>query len=112
MEKLCTIFKQHVVNVIIECNLGTTDFFHVAFELRTGKYYPYRKVSNELLYIHKQSNHLPSITKQIPVMISKRMSNIFYDKECFDKATPVYNNALRNSNFNENIKFTPPPLGR
>ena len=45
-------------------------------------------------------------------MISKRMSNIFYDKECFDKATPVYNNALRNSNFNENIKFTPPPLGR
>ena len=45
-------------------------------------------------------------------MISKRISNISCDKECFDKAAPVYNNALRNSGFNENIKFTPRPPKR
>ena len=27
-------------------------------------------------------------------MISKRKSNISCDKECFDKAAPVYNDAL------------------
>ena len=39
----------------------------------------------ELLYIHKQSKHPPSITKQISSMINKRISNISCDKECFDK---------------------------
>ena len=51
----------------------------------------------------------PSIyTKQIPVTISKRIRNILSDKECFDKAAFNYNNALKNSSFNKNIKLTPP----
>ena len=49
----------------------------------------------------------PSITKLIPAMISKRISNISCDKEYFDKAAAVYNNAYKNSGFNETIKFTP-----
>ena len=40
-------------------------------------------------------------------MISKRISNISCDKGCFDKAAPDYNNALKNSGFNEDIKLTP-----
>ena len=43
---------------------------------------------------------------------SKRISNISCDKESFDKAAPDYNNALKNSGFNENIKFTPRPPKR
>ena len=42
-------------------------------------------------------------------MISKIISSIFCNKEVFDKAAPVYNNALKNSGFNEKVKFTPPP---
>ena len=55
---------------------------------------PYKKVNNEL-FIHKQPNHQPSITKQIPAMIIKRISNISCDKECFDKGSPDYNNTLK-----------------
>ena len=41
-------------------------------------------------------------------MISKRKSDISCDKEWFDKAAPDYNNnSLKNSDFNENMKFTP-----
>ena len=107
-QKLCNIFKKHGLNITVECNLCITDFLDVTFDLRTGKYYPYRKVK----YIHKQLNHPPSITKQIPDMISERISNISCDKECFDKAASHYNNALKKSGFNENIKFTPRPLQR
>ena len=111
-KKLCKIFKNHGLNITVECNLRITDFLDVTFDLQTGKYYRYRKVNSELLYIHKQSNQPPSITKQIPAMISKRISNISCDKESFDKAAPDYNNALKNSGFNENIKFTPRPPKR
>ena len=41
-------------------------------------------------------------------MASEIISNILGKKLCFHKAVPDYNNALKNSGFNENIKFTPP----
>ena len=45
-------------------------------------------------------------------MVSKRISNISCDKEYFDKAAPDYNKALKNSDFNKTIKFTPRPPKR
>ena len=83
----------------------------ITFHLRTDKYFPYRKDNNQLLYIDKQSNHPPTITKQIPSMVSRIISDISYNKEYFDKAAPAYNNALKISGFNETIEFTstPPP---
>ena len=94
-KKLWKIFKKHGLNITVESNLQMTDFLGVTFDLRTRTSHPYRKVNNEL-YIHKQSNQPPSITKHIPAMISERISNISCDKECFGKAALDYNNALKN----------------
>ena len=109
-KKLCKIFKQSGLSITVECNLQITDFLDVTFDLRTDKYYPCRK-DKQLLYINKQSNHPPTITKEIPLMVSRRISDISCNKEYFDKAAPAYNNALKISGFNENIEFTstPPP---
>ena len=111
MKKSCKIFKQSGLSITVECNLQITDFLDVTFDLRTDKYYPYRKDNNQLLYINKQSNHPPTIIKQIPSMVSRRISDISCNKEYFDKAAPACNNALKFSGFNENIQFmsTPPP---
>ena len=108
-KELCKIFKQSGLSITVECNLQITDFLDVKFYLRTGKYYPSRKGSNQLLHINKESNHPPNITKQIPSMVSRRISNISCSKEYFDKAAPAYNNALKISGFNENIEFTSTP---
>ena len=40
-------------------------------------------------------------------MISKRLSDISSDKEHFDKAAPIYDEALKSSDFNETLKFSP-----
>ena len=69
-KKLCKIFIQHGLNVTVECNLRITDFLDITFDLRTKKYCPYRKVKNELIYIHKDqtTHHLsPSKFLQWPV---------------------------------------------
>ena len=85
---------------------------NVTFDLRTDKYYPYRKDNYQLLYINKQSNHPPIITKQIPSMASRRISDISCNKEYCEKTAPAYNNALKISGFNENIKFISTTLPR
>ena len=40
-------------------------------------------------------------------MISNRLSDISSEKEHFDKAAPIFNEALKNSGFNETLKFSP-----
>ena len=55
---ICKNFKDNGLNITIEINLHITEQLDVAFHLKTGKYYPYRKQNNSLQYIHKQSNDL------------------------------------------------------
>ena len=95
------------MSITIETNLHITEYLDVTFNLKTGNYCPYRKQNSSLQYIHQQSNHPPSIIKRIPSMISKRLSDISSDKEHYDKAAPIYNEALKNSGFNETLKFSP-----
>ena len=53
------MFKGNGLNITIETNQHITEYQDVTFNLKTGKYYPYRKQNNSLQDIHKQSNHPP-----------------------------------------------------
>ena len=83
-KKLRKIFKNNGLNITTETNLHITGYLDVTFYLKTGTYYPYRKLNDSLQNIHKQSNHPPLIIKRISSIISKRLSDIFSDKEHFD----------------------------
>ena len=102
-KKIIKVFKSNGLNITVECNLIVTDCLDVTFDLKSDTYYPYRKPNNELMYKKKHSNHPPSIIKQIPSMISKRISENSCDKIHFDKAAPDYNITLKNSGYNETI---------
>ena len=92
---MCKIFNENRLNITVECNLAITNFLNVTFYLKSGTYYPYRKENNEILHIYKESNNPPSIIKQIPSMISKRVSDKSCDSDHFNKAAPIYNTALK-----------------
>ena len=89
----------------VELGLTCTDFLDVTLDLEKNLYSPYRKPNDEPLYIHIQSNHPPSIRKQLPSMIEERLSAISSDEETFNKAKPVYEEALRKSGYSEDLKF-------
>ena len=74
-------------------------------DLKNNKYYPFRKPNSDPQYIHAQSNHPPNIIKQIPSMISTRLSNNSCNQEEFEKATPAYNKALTENGYSEHLKF-------
>ena len=52
-EKVKKIFKQSGLSITLECNLQIPDFLDVTFDLRSDKYYAYRKDNNQLLDINK-----------------------------------------------------------
>ena len=99
------VFKSVGLRVTINVNLKIVNFLDATFDLNTGKYYPYRKPGDTPLFIHQSSNHPPAVLKNIPDAIGRRISSISADKESFNHAAPLYNNALRKSEFTREIQY-------
>ena len=56
------------------------------------------------LYIHKESNHPPSITKHLPEAVHRRIATLSSEKQTFDSVAPTYNNALKQSNYKSKLQ--------
>ena len=102
---IIALFKSERLCITIDTNLIETDFLDVSFNLEMEKNFPYRKPNSTLLYIHSESNHPPSITKELPSMTNRRISNLLCNQNEFNKAKPLYESALKNSEFNYSMKF-------
>ena len=96
--KQCRI-KAESFSVTIETNMIETDFLHVIFMLYTGKNFPFRKISIDLLYINIQSNHPNTMKKELHRMIDKKILELSCKKYKFNKAKGIYEKKLNESNF-------------
>ena len=57
--------------------------------------------------MHKLSNHPPSVTKNIPAGVNKRLSSISSDEQIFEMAAPLYQKALNNSGYTYQLNVDP-----
>ena len=88
----------------------SVNFLDLNMNLTTGFHAPYRKPSNEPLFINKDSNHPPNIIKEIPRMVAKRLSNNSSNEHIFDNAKHPYIESLKRSGFeNVELNYTPRP---
>ena len=94
------LFKQKSLQMIIECNFKVVNYLDVTFNLIDGSYRPYRKPNDETHYIHIQSDHPPSITKQLPRSIEKRLSQLSSSKDIFYETAPYYEQRLASCGYN------------
>jgi len=98
-------FQDNGLRITIDTNLTQVNFLDVTLDLSNSKYWPFRKDNDQPLYIHKDSNHPPNITKQLPHMIEKRISDLSCNSDEFDKVKATYNTGLSNSGFSHNIQY-------
>ena len=96
------------LKITIEANNKIVDFLDVSLDLQRNIYKPFLKPNNPLLYVHRDSNHPPSILKNIPESINRRLSELSKNEDVFNEAAPQYQNALKNSGYNFELKFNPP----
>ena len=83
----------------MQCNMKIVNYLDVTFSLNDGTYKPYTKPSNEIKYIHKDSNHPPSVIRQIPLTIESRLSTLSFNEKLFQEAVPSYPKAFQNSGY-------------
>ena len=76
-------------------------------DLQNNSYKPYRKPDNLPVFIHKHSNHPPTILNELRKSISKRISDLSSSKNMFHDAIPVYKETLRKRGFTSDLDYTP-----
>ena len=70
-------------------------------------YQPYTKPNSKVVYVHHQSNHPPSILKNIPEAVNKRISDLSQNEDIFNKHKQTYQTALDNCGYKYSLKFNP-----
>ena len=106
-KEICKIFTENNLKITVEANQNTTNFLDITMDMQTGEYKPYMKPNNRPLYIHKEGNHPPSIIKNIPENINKRLTAISSNEAVFKKAAPIYQEALQRSGYTYELKYQP-----
>ena len=107
-KSLVSLFKELGLGIEVTIDMDRANFLDVTLDLNKGKYCPYRKPNDQPLYVNKDSNHPPSILKQLPKSISKRLSSISSTEHEFHRAAPMYQKALANSGYTDKLAYTNP----
>ena len=104
------MFKNKGLDIIINCNMKIVNYLDVTLNLNDGSYRPYKKPNEETNYIHVNSEHPPSILKQLPKSIEKRLSSLSSSKEIFEETAPYYEQHLSNCGYKEKLNYRDPTL--
>ena len=103
-----TIFGEFGLRITSTANLRVVQFLDVTLDLDREVYKPYIKPGDRPLYVNSQSNHPPSILKNIPLAVNKRLCNISANKEIFDAAAPLYQAELNRAGHKHKLEFKTP----
>ena len=111
-KEICRIFNNNGLRITIEANKQIIYFLDVTFNLNQNTYQPFTKPNTELQYVHRESNHPPITTKNIPAGINRRLSSLSSDKASFNQAVPPYQKALDESGYHYTLQYEPPTTNR
>ena len=79
------IFKRNQLKISMEQTGHTVNFLDVTMST-DGTHKPYKKPNSSLKCVNRSSNHPPSILKNIPSSIQKRLNTISSSEEVFNEA--------------------------
>ena len=111
-KEVSNVFKSNGLQITIDANKKIVHFLDVTFDLKDESYKAYMKPNNKLSYVHRQSNHLPALLKNISLNINKRLTNISSSKEVFNESIAPYQQALKESGYDHKLTYNPEPTPR
>ena len=100
-----SVENENELKITIQCNLRIVDYLDVTFNLTDSSYRPFNKTNNEINHIHKQSNHPPSIIKQLPLSVERRLSKLSSNEKIFNGSILIYQEALLKVGYNHKLTY-------
>ena len=104
---ICEVFTDNGLHLKAQANQKVIDFLDVTLNLNTGEYSPYNKPNNIPVYVNAGSNHPPKVLQNIALGVQKRLSTNSSSEEVFNKAKPMYQDALNKAGHKHQLKYEP-----
>ena len=101
-----------------EVNKKVVNFLDVTLDLTTGRHKPYMKPNTTPLYVSSLSNHPPTIIKNIPLEVNRRLCKLSSTEEDFLAVVEPYQAALDKAGYRHQLVYhepdpdQPPPASR
>lgn len=102
------VFKDRGLDIVIQCNMKIVNYLDITLNLNTGNTSPFRKEDDETEYVHAESDHPPTIIRQIPLSVEKRLSTLSSSEAIFNEAKGHYQEALKRNGYNHQLRYNPP----
>ena len=103
------LFKSFGLKITIEPpNIKIVNFLDVKLNLTINTFCPYKKPNDTTMYVHTKSNHPPTVLKEIPKSINKRLSKISSTEREFNAAKDEYQKALNESGHKYKLTYEKP----
>ena len=99
------MFKENELHIVIQCNMKTVNYSDVTLNLKNSTYHPYQKENNQIIYIKLESNHPPTIIKQLPLSIESRLLSLYSSEEILNDSVNPYQDALDKSGYKHKLKY-------
>ena len=106
-QEMCRIFHTYNLRITTDVNHKIVNFLDVTLDLNSGLFKPFMKPNNTILYVNRNSNHPPSVLKNLPEGVNRRLSNISANEDIFKEAITPYQKALDESGYDFTLKFQP-----
>ena len=100
------IFKSNKLSISLEQKGHVVNFLDVTMDT-DGTHKPYKKPNSKITYVSKASNHPPSITKNIPKSIGRRLNTISSSEAEFNNAKDDYQQVLSEAGYSEKLTYDP-----
>ena len=106
--KIQELFSQYGLKTTAEAvNCKIVHFLDLTLNLEDESFRIYSKPGNVPQYVHKMSNHPPAVLKNLPQNVNKRLSSISSNEELFNNDIPIYQEAIKKSGYDFQLKFDP-----
>ena len=104
-KKITAVFHRYGLKIDIEVNKNIVDYLDVTLDMKKESYQPFTKPNHVPTYVHKLSNHPPSVLKNIPQSVNDRLCKLSSSKELFDAASPQYQESLKQSGYSYKLEY-------
>ena len=104
---MCATFRKFGLEITIEANKKAVQFLNVEFHLETSQYRPFLKTWRYTPLCKCIQQPPPSILKNIPEAVNRRLSNLSSDEEMFRSVTPIFQEALNKAGYKFKLTYKP-----
>ena len=107
-QQIKKVYEDNGLKVTGEANKKIVNFLDCTLNLTTGSHRAFTKPNTTLLYINTLSNHPPSILKNIPLEVNRRLCRLSSSREEFLAVVTPYQEALDKAGYTHQLAYEEP----